>query len=59
MQDLDSKQLEFQIHDSYKKYERRTTKFEPVNNEDVIIKAYLDEQLKRNKGSHINIRRRK
>ena len=31
--------------DSYKKDEKLTTNFEPVDNEDVINKGYLDEKL--------------
>ena len=33
------------MHDTYKKDEKTTTKFEPTNNEDVINKGYLDERL--------------
>ena len=35
------------VHDIYKKDERITTNFEPINNEDVVNKAYLDEKLKK------------
>ena len=38
-------QLKLQVHDSYKKNEKMTTNFEPVNNEDIINKAYLDKKL--------------
>ena len=38
-------QLKVELHDSYKKDEKIITNFEPINNEDVISKAYLDEKL--------------
>ena len=45
LQDLNIDQLKLEVHDTYKKDEKKTTNFEPVNNEDVINKAYLDEKL--------------
>ena len=45
LQDLNINQLILEVHDTYKKDEKITTKFEPSNNEDVINKAYLDEKL--------------
>ena len=45
LQDLNINQLKLQVHDTYKKDEKITTNFEPVDNEDVINKAYLDEKL--------------
>ena len=47
MQDLNINQLKIEVHDTYKKDEKLTTNFEPVDNEDVINKAYLDEKLKK------------
>ena len=47
LQDLFSSQLELQVHDSYKGDEKITTNFEPVNNEDVINKTYLDEKCEK------------
>ena len=44
LQDLNINQLELEAHDTYKKYEKITTNFEPINNED-IIKNYIDEKL--------------
>ena len=38
-------QLKLEVHDTYKKDEKLTTNFEPVDNKDVINKAYLDEKL--------------
>ena len=38
-------QLKLEVHDSYKKEERITTNFEPVDNDDVINKGYLDSKL--------------
>ena len=45
LQDANISQLKLEVHDTYKKYERITTNFEPVDNEDVINKGYLDEKL--------------
>ena len=45
LQDLKISQLKLEVHDTYKKDEKLTTKFEAVDNEDVINKAYLDEKL--------------
>ena len=38
-------QLKREVHDTYKKDEKLTTNFEPLNNEDVINKGYLDKKL--------------
>ena len=45
LQDSNISQLKLEVHDTYKKDEKITTNFEPVNDEDVINKAYLDEKL--------------
>ena len=45
LQDLNIIQLKLEVHDTYKKDEKRTTNFEPNNKEDVINKTYLDEKL--------------
>ena len=45
LQDLNINQLKLEVHDTYKKDEKLTTNFEPVDNEDVINKGYLDEKL--------------
>ena len=45
VQDLNINQLKLQVYDNYKKDEKITTNFEAVNDEDVIIKAYLDEKF--------------
>ena len=45
LQDLNINQLKLEVHDTYKKNQNITTDFEPVYNEDVINKAYLDEKL--------------
>ena len=45
LQDLNINQLKLEVHDTYKKDEKITTNFEPVNNEDVINKSFLDEKL--------------
>ena len=45
LQDLNINNLKLEILDTYKKDEKLTTNFEPVDNKDVINKAYLDEKL--------------
>ena len=45
LQDININQLKLEVHDTYKKDEKITTNFEPVDNEDVINKGYLDEKL--------------
>ena len=45
LQDSNISQLKLEIHDSYKKDEKLTTNFEPVDNTDVINKGYLEEKL--------------
>ena len=50
LQDLNFSQLKLELHDSYKKDEKITTNFEPIDNSDVINKRYLDEELKKTNG---------
>ena len=45
LQDLNINQLKLEVYDTYRKDEKITTDFEPVNNSDVINKDYLDEKL--------------
>ena len=45
LQDANTSQLKLEIHDTYKKDEKITTNFEPVDNEDVINKSYLDSKF--------------
>ena len=45
LQDSNFNQLKLEVHDSYRKDEKITTKFEPVDDSDVINKAHLDEKL--------------
>ena len=45
LQGLNINQLKLEVHDSYKKDEKITTNFEPIDNSDVINKGYLDEKL--------------
>ena len=45
LQDLNINQLKLEVHDTYKKVEKITTNFQPVDDEDVINKAYLDSKL--------------
>ena len=45
LQDLNINQLKLEVHDTYKKDEKITTNFQPVDGSDVINKFYLDEKL--------------
>ena len=45
LQDLNINQLKLEVHDTFKKDEKLKTNFEPVDNEDVINKGYLDSKL--------------
>ena len=45
LQDLYINHLELDVYDTYKKDEKLTTNFKPVDESDVINKAYLDEKL--------------
>ena len=45
LQDLNINNLKLEVYDTYKEDEKLTTNFEPVDNEDVINKGYLDEKL--------------
>ena len=45
LQDLNINNLKLEVHDTYQKDEKKTTHFEPTDNEDVINKAYLDSKL--------------
>ena len=42
LQDKNINQLKLEVHDTYKKNEKITTNFEPIDNSDVINKGYLD-----------------
>ena len=45
LQDSNISQLKLEVYDAYKKDEKITTNFEPIDNSDVINKGYLDEKL--------------
>ena len=45
LQDSNINQLKLEVLDTYKKDEKTTTNFEPVDDSDVINKAYLDSKL--------------
>ena len=45
LQDVNFNQLKLEVHDIYKKDEKLTTNIEPVDNEDVINKGYLDSKI--------------
>ena len=45
LKDININQLKLEIRDTYKKDQKITTNFEPVDNDDVINKAYLNSKL--------------
>ena len=45
LQDSNISQLKLEVHDTYKKDEKITTNFKPINDEDVINKSFLDDKL--------------
>ena len=50
LQDLNINQLKLEVQDTYKKDEKITTNFQPVTDEDVINKVYIDEKLSEIRG---------
>ena len=50
VQDMNINQLKLEVRDTYKKDEKLITNFEPVDEKDVINKAYLDEKLSKIQG---------
>ena len=50
LQDLNISQLKLEVHDTYKKDEKLTTNFQPVDDSDVINKGYLDSKLLKRDG---------
>ena len=45
LQDSNINQLKLEVHDTYKKDEKISTNFKPIDNTDVINKGYLDSKL--------------
>ena len=45
LQDLNINNLKLEVRDTYKKDEKITTNFEPIDNTDAINKGYLDSKL--------------
>ena len=45
LQDLNINQIKLEVYDTYKKDEKIATNFEPVDNDHVINKGYLDSKL--------------
>ena len=50
LQDSNINQLKLEVHDTYKKDEKITTNFEPIDNSDVVNKGYLDGEIKKTNG---------
>ena len=50
LQDLNINQLKVEVHDAFKKDEKLTSDINPINNEDVINKGYLDENMLKTNG---------
>ena len=47
VQELNINQLNLKVHDTFKKDEKRATKFEAVDGVDAINKSYLEEKQKK------------
>ena len=58
LKDLDINQLKLEVHDIYKKDEKITTDFEPINKKDVVHRGYLDEKLKKDRRTYFNFGKR-
>ena len=54
VQDFKITQLNFQVHDTYKKVEKLTTKFKGVDKSEVINKAYLDKKNLIKRDDHLS-----
>ena len=54
LQDIIISQLKLEVHDTYKKDEKITTNFEPVNDGDLVNKSYPDKKLFKISG-HLSI----
>ena len=50
LQDSNINQLKLEVHDTYKKDEKITTNFKPINESAVINKGYLDKKLEKING---------
>ena len=50
LEDLNINNLKLEVHDTYKKDEKLTTNFEPVDDLDVINKGYLDSKILKKDG---------
>ena len=55
LQDLNINQLKLEVHDLFKKDEKRTTDFEAVGDKDVINKGYLDSKILKKDGHLSNL----
>ena len=55
VQHLNINRLKLEVHDTYEKDEKITTNFEPVNDEIVVNKAYLNEKLSKIQGQMFHI----
>ena len=53
-QDVNINQLKVKVNEAYKKDEKTTIKFEPIDNDDVMNKAYLDKKISKNRRSDLN-----
>ena len=45
MQDINPNHLKIKVHDTYKKDEKLTTNFEPVNDEHLINRTHIDGKI--------------
>ena len=57
MQDTNSSQIKIKVNGTLEKNEKITTKFEPSNDEDVLVRRYLDTKLAKVKDHKSNIKK--
>ena len=50
MQDVNVNQFKLEIHDTYKRNEKITTNFEPIEDSDAINKTFIDKKLSKTEG---------
>ena len=58
LQDLNNNPLELEVNETYKKDEKITTNFEPTDDQDVINKAHLNENLVKINGQLLKLKKR-
>ena len=58
VQDININQLKLEVHGSYRKDQKIATIFDPVNTDDVINKAFLEEKISKIQGHTFYIQKK-